>query len=71
MVDIDLAVLYGTETKKLKQQVKRNRKRFPPDFMFALNVKEKSELVTNCDFFLFRPDFSSRIKKSEIFTKFL
>jgi hypothetical protein len=29
MIDIDLAILYGTVTKKLKQQVKRNLRRFP------------------------------------------
>lgn len=36
MVDTDLASLYETETKKLKQQVRRNIDRFPPDFMFEL-----------------------------------
>ena len=49
MIDLDLAILYETETKKLKQQVKRNLERFPPDFMFILNTKENNELVTNCD----------------------
>ncbi len=49
MIDIDLASLYETETKKLKQQVKRNLKRFPSDFMFELTLDEKNELVTNCD----------------------
>jgi hypothetical protein len=49
MLDIDLAVLYETETKKLKQQVKRNIYRFPADFMFILTDFEKNELVTNCD----------------------
>ncbi len=34
MIDSDLATLYGTETKRLKQQVKRNTARFPEDFMF-------------------------------------
>ncbi|MCH8318649.1 MAG: ORF6N domain-containing protein, partial [Bacteroidetes bacterium] len=34
MIDIDLAMLYETETKVLKQQVKRNAGRFPEDFMF-------------------------------------
>ena len=36
MVDVYLARMYDTETKKLKQQVKRNRDRFPGDFMFEL-----------------------------------
>jgi hypothetical protein len=51
MVDTDLAVLYGTTTKALKQQVKRNVNRFPDDFMFELTVEEKNVLVTNCDRF--------------------
>jgi hypothetical protein len=49
MVDSDLSILYGMETKKLKQQIKRNIKRFPLDFMFELNKEEKKQLVTNCD----------------------
>ena len=52
MVDSDLAVLYGTSTKALKQQVKRNFDRFPSDFMLELNSDETNELVTNCDRFL-------------------
>ena len=40
MLDRDLAVLYGVETKRLKEQVKRNRKRFPADFMFELSKEE-------------------------------
>ena len=49
MIDIDLAVMYETETKALKQQVKRNISRFPNDFMFQLSKEEKDQLVTNCD----------------------
>ncbi len=49
MVDTDLAALYETETKVLKQQVKRNIDRFPDDFMFQLTREEKEQLVTNCD----------------------
>lgn len=49
MIDADLAILYGVSTKALKQQVKRNRERFPKDFMFELSKNEKDELVTNCD----------------------
>jgi hypothetical protein len=51
MIDKDLADLYGTGTKVLKQQVKRNIDRFPADFMFELTSEEKVELVTNCDRF--------------------
>ena len=40
MLDSDLAVLYGVETKVLNQQVKRNLNRFPPDFMFQLTEEE-------------------------------
>ncbi len=40
MLDRDLAQLYGTETRALKQAVKRNLKRFPPDFMFQLSKEE-------------------------------
>lgn len=51
MVDADLARLYGVTTKRLNEQVKRNRERFPVDFMFQLNADEKVELVANCDRF--------------------
>lgn len=40
MLDRDLAMLYGIETKRLKEQVKRNISRFPEDFMFELNKSE-------------------------------
>jgi len=40
MLDRDLAILYGIETKQLKRQVNRNIIRFPEDFMFELNEKE-------------------------------
>ncbi len=44
MIDADLAVLYGVTTKRLNEQVKRNLKRFPSDFMFQLNEKEIENL---------------------------
>ena len=51
MLDRDLAELYGVETKVLKQAVRRNIKRFPPDFMFELTKKElknwRSQFVTS------------------------
>src|SRR3990170_5939353 len=40
MLDSDLAELYGVETRRLVEQVKRNIKRFPPDFMFQLTNQE-------------------------------
>jgi hypothetical protein len=49
MVDRDLAMLYGVETKVLNQAVKRNINRFPERFRFQLSQNETSELVTNCD----------------------
>ena len=47
MLDRDLAELYGVETKNLNRQVKRNKERFPVEFMFQLTKEEKNELVTN------------------------
>jgi len=51
VLDQDLAALYGTETKKLLQAVKRNIDRFPEDFMFQLNNGEfnnlRSQFVTS------------------------
>lgn len=49
MIDVDLAVLYGVSTKRLNEQVKRNRGRFPADFLFQLTPDEKAEVVANCD----------------------
>ncbi len=49
MIDADLAALYGVHTKVLNQAVRRNRDRFPADFMFQLTKSEKVEVVTNCD----------------------
>lgn len=40
MLDADLARLYGVRTERLNEQVRRNRTRFPPDFMFPLTVDE-------------------------------
>jgi hypothetical protein len=44
MIDEDLAELYGVPTKRLNEQVRRNRKRFPPDFMFRLTKVESKNL---------------------------
>ena len=44
MLDFDLAALYGVATKVLNQAVKRNRERFPDDFMFQLTTQERSIL---------------------------
>lgn len=49
IIDADLAALYGVPTRRLNEQVKRNRDRFPADFMFQLSAAEKAEVVANCD----------------------
>jgi ORF6N domain len=51
MLDSDLAVIHGVTTKRLNEQLKRNRLRFPPDFAFQLTVQEfrnlKSRIATS------------------------
>ncbi len=51
ILDKDLAMLYGVETKVLNQAVKRNLNRFPEDFMFQLSKERDGETfkVTICD----------------------
>jgi hypothetical protein len=44
LLDSDLATLYGVDTKALNQAVKRNRERFPADFMFQLTTRERDAL---------------------------
>jgi hypothetical protein len=46
MLDRDLAELYGVKSRRLREQVKRNQKRFPADFTFQLNEKEISLMVS-------------------------
>jgi ORF6N domain-containing protein len=46
MIDTDLAELYGVPTFRLNEAVRRNRKRFPADFMFQLNKKESESLTS-------------------------
>ncbi len=60
MLDADLAALYGVETKRLNEQVRRNKERFPADFMFQLNSEERKEVVAICDH-LSRIKFSSTL----------
>jgi archaellum component FlaC len=51
MLDRDLAEMYGVETRRLNEQIKRNMKRFPEDFMFQLTKEEfknlKSQIATS------------------------
>lgn len=49
MLDFDLAALYNTETRVLKQAIKRNLMRFPEDFMFKLSKEEWRQVITICD----------------------
>jgi hypothetical protein len=51
MIDSELSEFYGVLTKVMNQAVKRNKERFPEEFMFQLTKDEKNELVTNCDRF--------------------
>jgi hypothetical protein len=44
MLDFDLAEMYGVETRRLKEAVRRNLSRFPPDFMFQLKKEEYNSL---------------------------
>ena len=44
LVDVDLAALYGVTTKRFNEQVRRNRARFPEDFMFQLSAAEWGSL---------------------------
>ncbi|MCQ2316386.1 MAG: ORF6N domain-containing protein [Bacteroidales bacterium] len=68
MLDYDLAVLYGVETKVLNQAVSRNIERFPEDFMFQLTWEEcenlRSQIVTSSS----RSQFVTLISRSQIAT---
>jgi len=46
MLDRDLAEMYGVETRRLNEQIKRNIKRFPDDFMFQLKKEEFENLMS-------------------------
>jgi hypothetical protein len=51
ILDADLAALYGVPTKRFNEQVRRNRERFPPDFMFRVTQEEyailRSQIATS------------------------
>ena len=48
IIDADLAGLYGVTSKRLTEQVRRNRGRFPADFAFQLTREEVAEVAANC-----------------------
>jgi hypothetical protein len=49
MLDADLAIVFGTTTKRINERVRRNLGRFPSDFLFQLTDEEKEWVVANCD----------------------
>ena len=49
IIDSDLAALYGVETRRLNEQVKRNGDRFPDDFVFQLTEEERAKVIAECD----------------------
>jgi hypothetical protein len=67
ILEADLAVLYGTTTSRLNEQVRRNADRFPADFAFRLSRDELREVVANCDH-LRNLKYSSRLPMA--FTEF-
>ena len=48
MLDTDLARLFGVSTERIADRVRRNRSRFPNDFLFRVTAKERDELVASC-----------------------
>ncbi len=67
MLDSDLGQLYGVETKRLNEQVRRNLERFPEDFMFRLSMSEyenlKSQFATSSS------DWGGKRKQPSVFTE--
>ena len=49
IIDADLAEFYGVPTRRLNEQVRRNKARFPRDFVFQLTAREKTEVIAKCD----------------------
>ncbi|MDE2262237.1 MAG: ORF6N domain-containing protein [Gammaproteobacteria bacterium] len=47
LLDAELAILYGVTTRRLNEQVRRNRKRFPADFLFELTLEEFANLKSH------------------------
>jgi len=66
MLDSDLAEIYGTTTKRLNEQVKRNKDRFPPAFMFQLSYQEFADLKSQ---FATSRSWGGRRKPPNVFTE--
>lgn len=68
MLDYHLASIYNVETKRLNEQVKRNKKRFPDLFMFQLNQVEwnilQSQIATTTDLDHLKSQFATTNKKN-------
>lgn len=73
MLDFDLAKLYGYEVKRLNEQVKRNKERFPDDFMFELSKEEidfvRSQFATSQNGSLFKGQDGGRRYAPKAFTE--
>ena len=67
ILDADLAGLYGVETRRLNEQVKRNADRFPEDFMFQLSLEEFE--ILKSQFAISIPRWGGRRKRSVAFTE--
>ena len=67
LLDEDLADLYGVETRALVQQVRRNEKRFPADFMFQLSAEEFANLKSQ--FVISSGGHGGRRKRPLVFTE--
>jgi ORF6N domain len=48
MLDTDLARLFGVSIERIAERVRRNRSRFPKDFLFRITAKERDELAASC-----------------------
>lgn len=73
MLDSDLAELYGYEVKRLNEQVRRNKERFPDDFMFQLTKEDievvKSQFATSREIGFFSGQEGGRRKLPYAFTE--
>lgn len=69
MLDFDLAELYGTQTMRLNESVKRNLSRFPEDFMFDLTVQESSNLISQFAISSSTTKYGGRRHKIRAFTE--
>ncbi|WP_300724979.1 ORF6N domain-containing protein [uncultured Bacteroides sp.] len=60
LLDADVAALYGVETKRINEAVRRNPEKFPNDFCFQLQVSETQDVVAICD--RFKPLLKSSVE---------